>query len=508
MADQAQINACILLIVHCVSEFLKLVKLPRMSLQISKEEFRQLGHHLIDLLADHFSTLEQKNVSPGERPATVRKALGQGSLPEQGRDAHEVIQQAHDLLMEHSLFTGHPRFWGYIIGAGTQVGALSDMLAATINPNVGGWNLSPMATEMELQVVQWIAEFIGYPQNAGGILVSGGAMANYVGFLTARKAMASWDIRKEGIGSRELCVYCSKETHTWIEKATDLFGLGTNAIRWIPTNADLRMDAQALRTAIKEDEAKNKLPFLVIANAGTVSTGTVDDLEAIGKVARDFGLWYHVDGAYGVPAAGLPELTQIFEGLSTADSIALDPHKWFYCPLEAGCILVKDATKLPAAFSYKPPYYRFEEFEDAPGISFYEYGIQNSRGFRALKVWTGFLQAGRSGMQEMIRHDIAMATLLFQLIEEASDFEAFQTNLSITTFRYVPTEKNLNEQQLNALNEKLMVALQNSGKAFLTNAMINGKFLLRACIVNYRTREEDIRSLPAILRELAKEISV
>jgi glutamate/tyrosine decarboxylase-like PLP-dependent enzyme len=483
---------------------------PSIPLEMSREEFVAAGYWLIDQLADHFTSLQAKPVAHGETPATVQRALKTviETLPDQGLSGQVVLQKAVELLMNHSLLPGHPRFWGYIIGAGTQVGVLSEMLAATINPNVGGWNLSPMATEMEKQVINWIADFIGYPHNAGGLLVSGGAMANYVAFLTARKAKASWKIREQGVGAGtgRLKVYCSSETHTWIQKATDLFGMGTDSISWIDTDDQLRLDVAELEQAITIDQQRGDIPFLVIATAGTVSTGTVDSLKEIGRVCEKHSLWYHIDGAYGGPAAALPELHAMFEGLAMADSIALDPHKWFYCPLEAGCILIKKASALPDTFSYRPPYYHFEDYDEAPGLNFYEYGLQNSRGFRALNVWTGFLQAGKQGMVSMIRHDIEMAHLLYSLISQSEDFEPFQVHLSITTFRYKPKDKDLSLADLNALNERLMVAVQNSGKAFLTNCLVHGKFFLRTCIVNFRTTEEDIRSLPAILRETAQTI--
>jgi glutamate/tyrosine decarboxylase-like PLP-dependent enzyme len=333
-------------------------------------------------------------------------------------------------------------------------------------------------------------------------------MANYVGFLAARKARTPWNAREVGIDhkSGKLRMYCSKETHTWMQKAADLFGQGTDSIRWIATDASLRLDLDALEAAIEEDKRQGDIPFLLVANAGSVSTGVVDDLERAAEICKKHGLWYHIDGAYGGPAAGLPELGEVFRGMQEADSIALDPHKWFYAPLEAGCVLVRDATHLTDTFSYRPPYYHFEEYEETPGVNLYECGFQNSRGFRALKVWTGFLQAGRNGMQSMIRHDIAMAQFLFRLVSEAEDFEAFQTNLSITTFRYIPRKAGLSETQLNAFNEQVMVTMQNSGEAFVTNALIDGKFLLRACIVNFRTREEDIAALPGIIRKIGQNL--
>lgn len=477
-------------------------------LGIKSKAFRQIGHWLVDQIADHFEQLPEKRLNHGDTPGKVREALGGGALPEQGEDAGEIIRRAYTLLMNHSLLDGHPRFWGYIIGSGTQIGALADLLAATVNPNVGSWILAPMASEIEAQTVRWIAGWIGYPADCGGILVSGGAMANYVGFLAARRVKAPWNIREQGLraGTGQLKVYCSTETHTWIQKATDAFGFGTDAIAWIPVDQNLKMDVDSLDAQIKSDKASGDIPFMVIGTAGTVSTGVVDDLDELSRLCKRHDLWFHVDGAYGAPAAHLEENAELFKGLTEADSVALDPHKWFYSPQEAGCVLVRERSHLLDTFSYRPPYYHFDDYGDDPGINYYEYGLQNSRGFRALKVWMGLLQAGRAGLEEMIRHDIEMAQLLYQIVDEAGDFEAFQTSLSITTFRYKPMHID-DDEELNALNEKLLVAVQNGGKAFISNAVSDGKFLLRACFVNFRTRRDDIVMLPEILRETARYLA-
>lgn len=478
---------------------------PHPPLHISTESFRALGHRLVDEVAEHFASLPGKAVTAGEDPAVVRDALGRGTWPEHGQAPEDIVRRATDLLMEHSLFPGHPKFWGYIVGSGTQIGTLADLLAAAVNPNVGGWNLAPMASEIEAQVVRWTAGWIGYPEGSDGILVSGGAMANYVGFLVGRRMKTPWGVRQDGLlkGGKQLKVYCSKETHTWIQKATDLFGFGTDAIEWLPTDDQLRIDVRALEERIIADKEAGHVPLMAIGTAGTVSTGVVDDLKGIRDVCRRHDLWFHVDGAYGGPAAHLPENAELFEGISDADSVALDPHKWFYSPQEAGCVLIRERQHLLDTFSYRPPYYHFEEFEQEPPVNYYEYGLQNSRGFRALKVWMTMLQAGESGMAEMIRHDITMARMLFDLVDEAPDFEAFQTHLSITTFRYVP-DPSLSQDELNTVNQDLLVALQKSGRAFLSNAVVNDHFLLRACIVNFRTTEEDIRALPGLLKEVAK----
>ncbi|MDX1476239.1 MAG: aspartate aminotransferase family protein [Saprospiraceae bacterium] len=477
------------------------------SLHIDQDTFRELGHWLVDKIADYYASLDARPVSPGLTPAETRTRLPASAFPEQGLSPDEIIRSTVDVLMETSMLSGHPRFWGYIIGAGTQIGALADLLAATINPNVGGWHIAPMASEIEQQTVNWIAEWVNFPPDHGGLLVSGGAMANYVGFLAARTNQAEWNIRSEGLrAGGQLKVYCSVETHTWIQKATDLFGMGTDAIEWIPTDQHLRMDLQILKARIARDKRDGYVPFLVVATAGSVSTGAVDDLRGVAEICRKEGLWFHVDGAYGAPAAHLPECQAVFDGLQEADSIALDPHKWFYCPQEAGCALVRNRQHLLDTFSYRPPYYHFEEYDEEPGINYYEYGMQNSRGFRALKVWMTLRQAGKEGLRAMIRHDIAMAQLLYDLVDQAPDFQAFKTSLSITTFQYVP-DATASRETINALNEEVMVRLQNGGHAYVTNAVIDDRYLLRACIVNFRTRHRDIASLPDAIRAIAADMA-
>ena len=477
-------------------------------LEMSADEFRALGYRLVDRIADFLTSLPERPVTPGEMPGAIRRTLGGDPLPEQGSEPRRLLDEAADLLFDHSLFNGHPRFWGYITSSAAPIGALGDLLAAAVNPNVGGWSLSPIATEIEAQTVRWIAEMIGYPSDCGGLLVSGGNMANFVGFLAARWAKASWDVRAAGIlggGGRRLRAYLSQETHTWIQKAADLFGLGTDSLRWIPTDEQLRMDAAALRKQIREDIERGDLPFLVVGTAGSVSTGAIDPLPELAAICREHGLWFHVDGAYGGFASVVPDAPPDLKGLGEADSVAVDPHKWLYAPLEAGCVLVRDAEALRAAFSYHPPYYHFGE----TALNYVDYGPQNSRGFRALKVWLGLRQVGREGYARMISDDIRLAQELYRRVAAYPELQAFTHSLSITTLRYVPRDLKPgpeNESYLNQLNTELLTRLQNSGEAYLSNAVIGGKFVLRACIVNFRTTLADIEALPGIVTRIGAEV--
>jgi glutamate/tyrosine decarboxylase-like PLP-dependent enzyme len=387
---------------------------------------------------------------------------------------------------------------GYITSSAAPLGSLADLLAAVMNPNCGSWGLSPMATLIEQQTVSWIAEIVGAPATMGGLLVSGGNMANMLGFWAARAARAPWDLRKHGVsapGAPALCVYCSAETHTWIQKAADLSGIGTDAVRWVAVDAGRRMDVAALERHIDEDVAAGRFPFLVVGTAGSVSTGAVDPLHEIAAICRARTVWFHVDGAYGAPAAAAKDAPPELRAMADADSIAVDPHKWLYAPLEAGCALVRDPAHLRGAFSYTPAYYHFDSGDAAPPPNYYEYGPQNSRGFRALKVWMTLQQVGRRGYETMIGEDIRLSRRLFELCEAHAEIDAVTQSLSITTFRYVPKGTALPAESLNTLNQQILDRLIASGRAYVSNAVLDGRFLLRSCIVNFRTSEADLVEL-------------
>lgn len=470
-------------------------------LEMSPHEFRRLGHALVDRIAGFLETIRTDSVTPGETPSQLRALVGRPPLPDRGAAPEKLLAEAADLVIGHSLRNGHPRFMGYITSSAAPIGALADLLASAVNPNVGAWELAPAASEIEAITVRWIAELVGFPPDCGGLLVSGGNMANMVCFLTGRRAMAGEDVRAAGLGpGPRFRVYVSTATHTWVQKAADLFGLGTEAIRWIPTDPASRMDPAALRSRLEADRAAGDRPLMVVANAGTVSTGAVDPIREIAALCRAENVWLHVDGAYGAPAAVLPDAPPDLHALALADSLAVDPHKWLYAPIEAGCVLVRDPGRLPEAFSYTPSYYHFETEGEAPPINFYELGPQNTRGFRALKVWLGLRQAGRSGYAGMIADDCRMAQELFRAAAAHPDIEALTLGLSIATFRYRPADLAPGgaevEEYLDRLNEELLRRLKTGGELFVTNAVVGGRFVLRACIVNFRTTVEDAGGVP------------
>jgi aromatic-L-amino-acid/L-tryptophan decarboxylase len=481
-------------------------------LTMHPDEFRRAGHELVETIADFLGSMPGRPVTTTESPAAIRALLDPGRpLPERGADAGDLLRAAAKLLFDHSLFNGHPRFFGYITSSPAPIGMLGDFLAAAVNANVGSWRLGPMATEIEAQAVRWIAELISFPGDCGGLFVSGGNMANTVGLLAARAAAAEWDVRAAGLNvpvARPLRVYASAETHTWIQKAADLAGIGTDAIRWIPADEDQRMEPRALREAMERDRQAGERALMVVGTAGSVSTGAVDPLFAIAEICREAGVWYHVDGAYGAFAAAVPGTPPDLQALRLADSVALDPHKWLYAPLEAGCVLVRDPEALRNAFAYHPPYYHFGE----EATNFVDFGPQNSRGFRALKVWLALCQVGREGYVRMIGDDIRLSRRLHERVCEYPELEACTQSLSITTFRYVPLDLRAEldsvgaDAYLNELNQALLERIQGSGEAFVSNAVVRGRYLLRACIVNFHTAYADVDALPEIVVRLGREV--
>lgn len=472
---------------------------------ISGAEFKTIGYQLIDQLAAFLDGIGQRPLTTSLSSGQLSDLIGRNPLPDNGIPPAEIFQAATGVLLDHSLLNGHPRFAGYITSSAAPIGALADLLAAIVNPNVGAGILSPVATIIEKQAVKWLGELLGLPTHFDGLLVSGGNMANFTGFCAGLHVKLP-DSKKQGIpvATARPMIYCSRTTHTWIEKAASLFGLGTDSIGWIPADHNNRMNIAILEQTIRADKAKGRMPVMIVATAGDVSTGAVDDLRAIAAVCKQQECWFHIDGAYGLPAAVVPAYHHLFQGLDEADSIAVDPHKWLYAPLEAGCTLVKDPNHLIGTYSSHPVYYNFNTEEEPEARNFYEYGFQNSRGFRALKVWMTLQQGGRRGYAQSIATDIRLAVLLFQLASQHPELEAISHNLSITTFRYSPP--GYPKDKLNLLNERLLNDLQRGGEMFLSNAVIGEVYCLRACIVNFRTTEKDIEEMIGIITRTGREL--
>lgn len=478
-------------------------------IDVSPERFRAAGHALIDRLADLLATLRERQVTTGLSVKEIRDRIGAGrGVPEEGGEFESLLAQTTELLLRDSLYNGHPKFLGYVTASPAPIGMLAELLAAAVNPNVGAWTLSPVATEIEAQTIRWIAELLAYPPTCSGVLVSGGNMANYVGLYTALRSVFPRDSAAR-LPERlaKATVYASTETHTWLEKAIDMFGFAPDALRSIKVDSSQRLLLKDLQSRLVADLNDGRIPVAVVGSAGTVSTGAIDPLPAMAQLCRQFKVWLHVDGAYGGFAAMVDSVPEDIRGLAQADSVAIDPHKWLYAPLEAGCALVRDPEKHRAAYSYHPTYYHFVE----EATNFLDYGPQNSRGFRALKVWLGLCQAGRRGYARMIADDMALARELFDRLAADPHFEVHTHSLSITTFRYVPEEYRdrrdaTAENYLNQLNEALQARLEVSGELFVSNAVVEGRYLLRACIVNFRTTSKDIADIPQIILRYGRRL--
>ncbi|HMN08754.1 MAG TPA: pyridoxal-dependent decarboxylase, partial [Gemmatimonadaceae bacterium] len=359
-------------------------------IEIPPERFRAAGYALVDRIADLLANMRDRPVTGGLSVSEIREVIGAGArVPEDGSDVEEILAHATDLLTRHSLYNGHPKFLGYITSAPAPIGMLADLLAAAVNPNVGAWTLSPVATEIEAQTIRWIAELLGYPSGCSGLLVSGGNVANFVGIYTALRAAFPRDADDRSAERlARATIYASTETHTWIEKAIDMYGLSPDALRPIRVDAERRLVLDDLASALTADVREGRIPVAVVGSAGTVSTGAIDPLRGMAELCRQQEVWFHVDGAYGGFAAMLPSAPDDLRALALADSVAIDPHKWLYAPLEAGCALVRDPARHRAAYSYHPPYYHFGQ----EATNFVDFGPQNSRGFRALKVWMALRQ--------------------------------------------------------------------------------------------------------------------
>ena len=479
---------------------------------MSGAEFRALGHDLVDRIAEMIDGIDGYAVAKPVTPSELRALLPDGGMPTEGSAPGPLFREILTPLLQTSTLNAHPRFFGYISGSPAPACILADLVASALNPNCGAWILSPLASELEVQTISWLAELLDYPAGYDGILVSGGNMANLICFMAARAAAAP-EARAHGLRGLgvQLTGYASSETHTWINKAADVCGLGSASMRSIKVDADYRMSVADLRAQIERDLSAGLRPFIVVASAGTVSTGAIDPIAEIAELCRQHSIWLHVDGAYGAPAAMLPEAGPDLKALRLADSLAIDPHKWLYTPMEAGAALVRDPEALTRAFAHRPPYYKFESTDGDPRTNFYEHGLQNSRGFRALKVWLALRQLGRAGYQHSLRTDIELARLMYDTAAAHPDLEALTHNLSITTFRYVPADLRERADQpdtaeyLNQLNEALVGALQAGGELFLSNAVLDGRYALRACIVNFRTSRQDVsQTVEIAVREGAR----
>ncbi len=468
---------------------------------------RAFADRAVDLWQELLERLPELPVSGRWTAKEVRGGVAI-AVPDAPMSDDALFAYLHGVIFDWSELSGHPRFMAYISGAGTVPGAVADLLAAGLNANLGGWQLSPAATEIELHLTRWFAtELFGLPIGAGGLILSGGAMANFVGLKIARDRRAGWNVRAEGLaGHPPLSMYMSTETHVVSVRGADMLGVGTDGVRMIPVDDGYRMQVHELRAAIAQDRATGRVPFAVVASAGTVATGAVDPLTQIADLCEEEGLWLHVDAAYGGPAMLADDLRPLFAGIERANSIAFDPHKWLYTPHSGGCLVVRELTQLPESFDAQASYVVQDKEYTQHGLDLGRHGPQFSRSFWALKVWVSLLAHGREAYGRRISHDAELARYLGARAEERPEFElAAPVGLSICCFRYVPQglpDDDGREAYLDHLNERLMTEIQLDGRVYISNAVLGDRFVLRACIVNFRTEADDVEAVLDVAAEL------
>ncbi len=443
----------------------------------------------------------RRPIFPELRGVNLQERLRE-PLPERGRSARSLLAQIRRDVLPYLRDSGHPRFFGYVQSPPSAAGLAADLLASALGQNLTAWRSAPAATEMERLVVDWLRQIAGLPAGAGGLLTSGGSLATFTALAAARVARAPAATVRGGLGQlgdRLMTLYMSEEGHMSIPRAAQLLGLGTAAVRIIPCDERFRMDATALSAAIEADRRQGHIPFCVVATAGTVKTGAIDPLARVARAAAKHGLWLHVDAAYGGPLRLSTRHRALLSGMEAADSVTLDPHKWLYAPLDAGCVLFRDPGAPRALFATSGDYAAVLEEGERESYAFFEHGPELSRRFRALKVWMVLKYHGVDRIGRRIGEEMELARALANRVQNQDEMELLApVETSIVCFRYVPTAMRfgaaLDDAALDDLNQELLRDTQRAGQVYLSNARVGGRFALRACIVNFRTARSDVEA--------------
>jgi aromatic-L-amino-acid/L-tryptophan decarboxylase len=468
------------------------------------DAMRQLGHQMIDDLFDYWQNIREEKIWK-PIPAEVKEFLDQ-PIPEKGQNPDDVYREFKQNIFPYNKGNVHPRFFAWIQGTGTPLGVLADLLASGMNPNVAIGEHSAMYVDR--QVVNWCKELMNFPADASGILVSGGSMANITALTVARNSFRDEKIREKGLkaASAQLVLYCSVETHSCIQKAAEVIGLGTEAVRKIGVNDRYELDTYALAAQIELDIEAGLLPFCIVGTSGTVNTGAIDPLDELLVISKKYGMWFHIDGAYGALAKLDPKYAGRLKAIEEADSLAFDLHKWFYVPYEVGCTLIRDAKKHRESFSITPNYLIQENRGLSGGLdSINNYGFELSRGFKALKIWMSIKEHGREKYAQMIAQNNRQAEYLADLVDQHPELElTAPVSMSITCFRMIKPD--FSENQLRDLNREILLRLQEEGIASPSSTILKGKYTLRVANVNQRTRTEDMDLLVSEVLRIGAEI--
>src|SRR5947207_9747893 len=462
----------------------------------SADELREWVNSVIQFMADYLGDLRNRDVYRHMSSGRIRNRIDP-ALPSKGTDFDELLKVFREAIVPFSRQNAHPRMFGYVQSPGTPLAAFADLLASTLNANLTVWRSAPAPVELERLTIDWIRQILGFNAEAGGLFVSGGSMANLAAIAAARQV--------KDCSSGRLRIYVSSETHFSIAKAAALLGIGRENVRQVAVDERFRIRVNDLVAKITADLEAGYIPFCVVANAGTVNTGAVDPLVEVRQIADRFQLWMHVDGSYGAFAVLAKSARKLFAGIQRADSIALDPHKWLYLPVDVGCVIYRAPEIARAAFAHEAEYTRIIGEKADEAFAFWDYGPELSRRFRALKVWMLLKGVGLDSLGEAIESNLACARHLDSLVRASDDFEMVApVELSIFCFRYLPVQlRNKSPEAIDAFNERLLIALQRDGSSYLSNATLAGRFALRGCVLNYRTTLRDMEILLDDLRRVA-----
>ena len=460
------------------------------------KEFRNVGHQVVDFLAGYLEDIEGKRVFPDVEPRRVNELFAE-SLPQGPSSAESVLKELEAKLFPYCTHVGHPGYMGLITPSPNPVGVLADFICSAINQNVGAYSIGPSAVAMERRVVRWLTDLCGYGPKAGGNLTSGGMMANFIGLKVGRDAVTRDRAQHDGVRDR-WAVYASEERHVSIDKAVDCIGLGRNALRPVPTGTNFQVRIDALEAAIEQDRRNGTRPMCIVGVFGTTNTGAVDDVRQLRRIADREGMWLHVDAAYGGGMLLSHEWPMRDRGLELADSITIDPHKWFFAPLDAGAVLVRDQDRLTASFGIKPSYLTDELDQSNERYQYYVHGFEQSRRFRSLKVWMSFKRYGVHQIGEWIDNNVRQAKHLYELAEKHPDFEsASSPPMSAICIRFRGTDAD--ERQLKTLHAEVAQRIEQSGHFWISTTELKGKTWFRINPVNFRTRKEHMEELFRLL---------
>ncbi|MGZ3925238.1 MAG: pyridoxal phosphate-dependent decarboxylase family protein [Flavisolibacter sp.] len=467
------------------------------------EEFREAGHYLVDYIADYLKNIDNKRLFTEIEPADLYK-LFQEAIPDKPKSLSEIQSTIEEKLIPYCTHVNHPGYMGLITPSPNPAGILADFLASALNQNLGAWSIGPSAVAMEREVIRWLNDLIGYDDKAGGNLTSGGMMANFIGIKLGRDWTTKDVAQHEGIQGK-WAVYVSEERHVSIDKAVDAVGIGRKFLRTLPTNERFQLQVEALEEAISKDKGQGIKPICIVGLAGTTNLGASDDLEVLSAIAKREECWLHVDAAYGGGMLLSNKYPGQLKGIHLADSVTIDPHKWFYAPLDAGAVLVKDHDRLTRSFGIQPAYLTDQTAQKNERYLFYVHGFEQSKRFRSLKVWMSFHHYGKTQIGEWVDNNIEQAKHLHELVIAEKIFEsATEPMMSAICIRYKADA--LTKQQISKLHYEVAAQIESEGQFWFATTEMKGETWFRINPVNIRTTQQHMEQLYLVLKQKCKQV--